>query len=118
MKVLWLTFTVFPEVMELLSRNEHRVSSGGWLLGAANSLLEEKEDLKLRVAIVSRTFTKYSEIQGNRIYYYLIPYGEGFDSYHHGYDHIWRTITDEFNPDVVHVHGIEMLYFQYKDCSI
>lgn len=107
MKVLWLTFTVFPEVQKLYTGFEDHKGSGGWLFGSAAALLDYSVDLELRVAIVSRFFKEYKELNGERIRYYAIPYGKGFDSIHNGYDCVWKSIKKEFNPDVVHVHGIE-----------
>ena len=49
MKILWITNILFPEAEQLLVGNGELKSSGGWMLGAANALLQ-KEDIKLIVS--------------------------------------------------------------------
>lgn len=106
MKVLWITYGMFPEVAEHLSGNKNIKGSGGWLLGAAEGLITNTE-IELTIAIVNRAITKRESFQGRLINYELIPFGKGFDKYHHGYDEIWRNLSHTLNPDVVHIHGIE-----------
>lgn len=107
MKILWITYVVFPEALELLTGNKkQKKGSGGWLYSAAQSLLDNCE-VELRIATVARSIPTYSILQGEHIKYYMIPFGKGFDMYHHGYDSFWMEITNEFKPDVVHIHGVE-----------
>lgn len=107
MKVLWITFTLFPEAQELYTGNRTTTGSGGWLFNAASSLINSFPEIDLKVACVNAKVKNFTTVQGGQIGYYLIPYGQGFDSYNHGYDRYWQKITFEFCPDVVHVHGIE-----------
>lgn len=107
MKVLWLTFTVFPEAINLYGGKRDHKGSGGWLFSASNALQNNSNEIELRVAMISRNFASYSEAKGKSIYYYMIPFGKGIDAYHHGYDNFWMKINKEFHPDVVHVHGVE-----------
>ena len=51
MKVLWITNILFPEAEHLLTGSGELKSSGGWMLGAANALLNNKE-VRLCVASV------------------------------------------------------------------
>lgn len=106
MKVLWITYGMFPEVSKYLSGNTKVKGSGGWLLGAANGLKKYTE-IELTIAIVSRSVKTRESFNGKCFNYELIPFGDGFDRYHHGYDSIWKELTKKVNPDIVHVHGIE-----------
>ena len=51
MKVLWITNILFPEAEHLLTGSGELKSSGGWMQGAANALLNNKE-VRLCVASV------------------------------------------------------------------
>lgn len=107
MKVLWISFSLFPEAGMLSGLSKTHKGSGGWLFGSADALLDYDSRLVLRVASVTPAIKEYTFIQGKRMSYYLIPYGRGINKYHHGYDDYWKMIIHEFNPDVVHIHGIE-----------
>lgn len=106
MKVLWITYGMFPEVLTRLSGKTAVKGSGGWLLGAAKTL-SAQDEIELYIAIVNRQIKTRESYRGESIRYELIPFGKGFDSYHHGYDSTWRDITAKVKPDIVHVHGIE-----------
>jgi len=107
MKILWLTYVMFPEAKAILSGGQNnQKGSGGWLFGAAEALLCNT-NVELRVAIVSRQVNQYKEVKGEKIYYYLIPWGKGFETINNGYDIYWQKINAAYDPDVVHVHGIE-----------
>ena len=98
---------MFPEALELIGVSQKHKGSGGWLFNHAEALLSSCDKIDLRVAIVNSQIPCYQFVKGERIGYYLIPIGKGFDSYHHGYDGFWLKIKEDFHPDVVHVHGIE-----------
>jgi len=106
MKVLWITYGMFPEVSQYLSGNARVRGSGGWLLAAANGL-KEYTDIELTIAIVSRSVKTRESFKGESFNYELIPFGDGFDRYHHGYDSIWIELVNKLTPDIVHIHGIE-----------
>ena len=53
MNVLWITFTMFPEALNLMGNSQEHKGSGGWLFNYAESLLDTCDDLTLRVAIVN-----------------------------------------------------------------
>lgn len=117
MKVLWVTYVIMPEVLHLLSSSASFKSSGGWLQGSAENLVKNT-DVELSVAIVNRQIPTYKKINGKTITYYLIPFGKGFDYYSDCYDEYWKTINKDFNPDIVHVHGVEStLALSYIRCS-
>lgn len=106
MKVLWITNIVFPEAQSLLTGAEDLKASGGWMLGAANALLD-RQDVELHVATTSRNVCKLNMLKGLKITYYLIPYGKGNIKYNSEYEHYWRQIKSIVQPDIVHIHGTE-----------
>lgn len=106
MKVLWITYCDFAEATSLSEVRKINRTSGGWLEAAANSMAL-KTNVELRIASVSRSNSDFKIVAGNRIIYYLIPYHRGVDTYHHDYDNYWKKIVSEFEPDIVHIHGLE-----------
>ena len=107
MNILWISNIEFPEATKLLSKSETLKKSGGWMLGAANALLESGEIKSFVVATVSRKVNKLTCLQGGFIKYYLIPYGKGNTKYNKDYEAYWLKIKDEVNPDIIHIHGTE-----------
>lgn len=119
MKVLWITNIIFPEASEKLFGETEFKSSGGWMLGAANALLNSS-GVKLCVATVSPMVKKLKKIQGDRILYYVIPLGKGNLKENIEYQDYWKQINLEFTPDVVHIHGTEYShgYAFMKACGV
>lgn len=106
MNVLWITNIIFPEAQSLLKGNGCLKSSGGWMLGAAESLLNQ-DDIELHVASISRDVRSLNILKGDRITYYLIPYGKGNLKYNSEYEPYWQQINSIVLPDIVHIHGTE-----------
>ena len=106
MKVLWITNIVFPEAERLMTGAGELKCSGGWMLGAANALVD-RDDVILYVAAVSPEVTCLTKLVGEKITYYIIPAGKGNTDYNLDYCPYWKRIKDEINPDVVHIHGTE-----------
>ncbi|MBO5407330.1 MAG: glycosyltransferase family 4 protein [Bacteroidales bacterium] len=106
MKVLWITNILFPEVLAKLTGQKELKSTGGWLMGAAN-ILEQKDEIELSVAAVSTLVKKLKVFQGERITYYVLPYGNGNQKYNKDYEHLWIEVKKLAEPDVVHLHGTE-----------
>lgn len=106
MKVLWITNILFPEAEHLLSGSGELKSSGGWMLGAANALLNNKE-VKLYVASVSGKVNTLTKLEGQHITYYILPFGKGNQHVNLDYCPYWQQINDEIKPDIVHIHGTE-----------
>lgn len=106
MKVLWITNIVFPEAQSLLTGTGDLKASGGWMLGAANALLD-RQDIELHVATTSRDVCKLNMLKGIKITYYLIPYGKGNLKCNSEYEHYWKQIKSIVQPDIVHIHGTE-----------
>lgn len=107
MKVLWITNIIFPEAERLLTGSGDLKASGGWMLGAADALLENYKDIALTVATVSPKIKTLTKLQGERIVYYLIPFGKGNQKKNNEYIPYWKQIGEELKPDVVHIHGTE-----------
>lgn len=106
MNVLWITNIVFPEAMAKLIGSSDLKSSGGWMLGAANALIN-KHDIKLTVASVSNKVSKLTRLEGRQIVYFILPFGKGNFNINLDYIPYWRIVQDLVNPDVVHIHGTE-----------
>jgi len=107
MKVLWITNIVFPEAEQLLTGRGDLKASGGWMLGAADALLENREDISLTVATVSPKVKVLTKLQGERILYYLLPYGKGNQKRNPDYEPFWKEVNQDVQPDIVHIHGTE-----------
>lgn len=106
MKVLWITNILFPEATSALVGHGELKSSGGWMLGAAENLINT-EDIKLYVATVSPLVRDLQRVEGERIIYYVLPYGKGNLKPNPKYQDYWRQVRFEINPDIVHIHGTE-----------
>lgn len=106
MRILWIVNIVFPEVLKLLNNNDSLKSTGGWLLGGAE-VLSKIHDIELAVACVSSEVDDLKILKGNKIQYYVIPLGKGNIRKNPEYRKYWRRIYDNFNPDLVHIHGTE-----------
>lgn len=106
MIVLWITNITFPEAVSLLSGNNIPSSSGSWMIGAAKALVQQP-NVTLVVASVSMRVRELTRIKGNKILYYLLPYGKGNIRVNHDYESFWRVVNNEVHPDIVHIHGTE-----------
>lgn len=106
MKVLWISNIVFPEALQLLTGEGNLKASGGWMLGAAEALLQSGE-VELAVAAVSPKVKSLVKLDGEKIAYYLLPFGKGNERKNDEYRQYWRSIHDEYKPNVVHIHGTE-----------
>ena len=106
MNVLWIVNIVFPEANALLNKSKDLKSSGGWMIGAANALLEHPE-VNLNVASLSPLVEDLTVLQGNRIRYFIIPLGGGNIKYNKEYEKYWKLIKGQVQPDVIHIHGTE-----------
>lgn len=109
MNILWITNIVFPEAQRLLKGEGSLKASGGWMLGAAQALTQQ-EGINLVVASVSPDVKQLTNLKGEKIEYYLIPYGKGNNKYNSSYESFWREIKEKVCPDVVHIHGSEFTH--------
>ena len=106
MKVFWITNILFPEARSILTGKTDLKSSGGWMLGLANSMLQHT-DIDLYVASVSPLVKKLESVKGKDIIYYIIPIGKGNIKYNEDYEQYWKEIYNSVKPDIVHIHGTE-----------
>ena len=106
MKILWISNIVFPEAIQKLTGNSEFKSSGGWMLGAALSLVKQP-NISLAIATPTQLVSKLQYIEGEDIKYYLFPVGKGDIKYNKDYERFWKEINESFRPDIVHIHGTE-----------
>ena len=106
MKILWITNNILPEAQQLLSGSCSYSTSGGWLLGAAEMLLQQP-NVELFVASLSENTQEMKRLQGEKIVYYLLPFGKGNARRNKEYEPYWKKVQEDVRPDVVHIHGTE-----------
>lgn len=110
MKILWIVNIEFPEAISLLDKKSELKSTGGWLLGAAESIIRLDSTIQLTICCVSKRVTSLVFLHGKKYDYFLIPYGKGNINYNSEYDGFWKKIKDEVNPDIVQIHGTEFTH--------
>lgn len=106
MKVLWITNILFPEAQKAITGKGELKGSGGWMTSSAE-FLTNSEGISLVVATVSTCVDSLTVIQGERIKYYVLPYGKGNKYYNPKYELLFGQIQQTEKPDVVHIHGTE-----------
>lgn len=104
MKVLWLSNGILPEACKEL--NLPVPALGGWMHSAANALIEINPAIKLAVAALYNG-TELKCIDKYKIRYYLIPSKGGNKNYNPLLEPHLKSIENEFNPDLIHIHGSE-----------
>lgn len=106
MNVLWISNITLPEAQCLLSASKSIKGSGGWMQGAAENFIHYS-GVNLYVASVSRDVKKLTRLEGEKIVYYILPFGKGNNRVNQEYEPLWKQVRDEVNPDIVHLHGTE-----------
>ena len=106
MRVLWITNILFPEASVFLSGSPDLKSSGGWILGAACSLIDTR-GITHAVATVSDKVNKLVRVDGERITYFILPLGRGNIAYNKEYEVFWKQIKELYRPEIIHIHGTE-----------
>lgn len=106
MKILWITNIPLPEATAMLTGARDLKASGGWLIGAAQALTKNG-DIDLYVASVSGIVTELTVLKGETVTHYLLPLGKGNLRYNKDYESYWSQISEEVDPDLVHIHGTE-----------
>lgn len=76
------------------------------MLGAAEALLKQPET-KLSVATVSTFVIKLTHLKGEKIDYWVLPYGKGNIVRNDEYGRLWLEVKKSFCPDIIHLHGTE-----------
>ncbi|WP_321995867.1 glycosyltransferase family 4 protein [Draconibacterium orientale] len=106
MKVLWITNSAFPVISNQMTT---KVPIKGWTHSAAKALIAAFNDIELAIASI-HTVSNLKQIQSDKIIHFLVPQAAKTYAKNKRYDYIWRNIKDEFNPDIVHIHGTEYPY--------
>lgn len=106
MRILWITNLLFPEAQQILTGKGELKTTGGWILGASEALLNHG-DVDLSVGTVSPLVNKLTVVKGKRITYYVLPYGKGNKTYNADYEPLWLRVRDAVKPEIVHIHGSE-----------
>lgn len=108
MKVLWITYDIFPEAKTLISQKNVLKGTGGWMLGLANSLIENNTtEIDISVASVSPLVKELTTLKGKHITHYVIPLGKGISKCNKEHEIALKTIYETAKPDIVHIHGTE-----------
>jgi len=102
LKILWITNTIFPAPSKAMGLKPPVF--GGWMYGLAEQVAR-LSNIKLAVAsCYSGNGIRKDEIED--ITYYSIPC-----KYHNSYpkqlEPYWKSICEEFKPDIIHIHGTE-----------
>jgi glycosyltransferase involved in cell wall biosynthesis len=104
MKVLWISNVLFPDVCKELGISAPVIA--GWMHSGAKALLNENETIELAVATLYKG-KKLKSMHLNGIYYFLIPIVGQNKEYEPGLEPYWKSVQNQFEPDVVHIHGTE-----------
>lgn len=105
MRILWITNIMMPPLCERLGLPIPVV--GGWMYSSAKRILEIEPTMNLAIA----TVYKGSQLQKHAVdgvTYYLLPlHGKDMRRYHSYLEALWKRVTTDFQPDLVHLHGTE-----------
>lgn len=104
MKILWITYIMLPKPAQYLGREIP--ASGGWI-AASLERIGTVAGMEMGVAIpyAGKDFI-HKRIE--KIDYWLVPVsGSDFTKYNVGQNQYFRLIRDEFQPDIIHIHGTE-----------
>lgn len=104
LSVLWVTNTVFPHPARMLGLPTD--FGGGWMLALAD-LLRQRGAVRLAVASVYEG-KELRRLEESGITYYLLPGGaRAMLEPDMGLEAWWTRVVDDFNPEVLHLHGSE-----------
>jgi glycosyltransferase involved in cell wall biosynthesis len=102
MKILWIVNTLFPAPSKALGLPEPVV--GGWMYGLA---IQVSKTIGVELAVAtSGVFTEVKKIDRQGIKYYILPCNNN-TKYDPKLEEYWTEVCNEFQPDVVHIHGTE-----------
>lgn len=103
MRILWIVNLVMPKLAEHL--NIQTSPSGTWLYDMADRMADNPQ-LQLAIACVhGNRFQKL--VLGNTTYYILPGNGKNLLFYTRKYENMWKRIEEDFQPDIIHIHGTE-----------
>ena len=117
MRILWITNTIFPAPSRAMGLESPVF--GGWMYGLSEQVSSQSHIELAVVSCYSRRELRKDVIEG--ITYYSVPF-----KYHSRYpkelEPLWKMICDEFEPDIIHIHGTEFpralaCMKAYPDCK-
>lgn len=103
MKILWIVNTLFPYPAEKMNRE--KTVYGGWLNSLMNSLNKSEEIKNLGIATFYNG-DKLLKFVDKKIIYYVIPVKDA-NKYDKNSELFWKDVVNDFNPDLIHIHGTE-----------
>lgn len=103
MKILWIVNIVMPDLAEHIGIPI--AASGSWMVDLSHGIAMN-ENNKLAIACVhGKEFRKI--VLGNITYYMLPGTGKDMLFYSKKVEKHWRNVYEDFEPDIVHIHGTE-----------
>ncbi|WP_300698432.1 glycosyltransferase [Bacteroides sp.] len=106
MKILWITNTLLPPLAEICGKNI--IGSGGWMYASLQALQQQDPTLQFAVATMGGKGINLKE-EINGITYYLLPFEINPKTYNSSMEVAWRKVRDDFQPNVIHIHGSEYI---------
>lgn len=97
---------LFPEAETIITGKDCKNPFGGWLIGAAANM-RSNFHIDLTIAAPTPLVDHLMKIDGREYHYYAIPLGKGNEKVNEEYEKYWLNITEEYQPDIVHIHGTE-----------
>lgn len=104
-RILWITNIPLPPICEELGWTVPAV--GGWMYSSLKRLVTADNDILIAVATVYNG-SKVIKRNINGITYWVLPLnGKSQVKYNSHLEPLWREVSKDFQPDVVHIHGSE-----------
>lgn len=103
-KVLWITNTIFPAPSIAMGLNPP--VTGGWMYGLAEQVAKQDQITLAVASYYSGKVLRKDLIEA--LTYYSIPY-KMVNGYSKDLEDYWKSICDEFIPDIIHIQGTEYL---------
>ena len=100
MKVLWICQKLPSAAESVLGGERELKQTGGWIIGMASEI-SKKNNITLAIAAVTSLVKEVKTVECNGVVYFAVP-----NSSEKKLDD-WKTLKDNYNPDVVHIHGTE-----------
>lgn len=107
MKILWITNIYFPALCEKMNMDAPAV--GGWMYSLAKSIMANCKSLQLGVATVGNV-KKMQKYELDDIVYYILPKCGDNTKYNSKLEPLWKRIVQDFQPNIVHLHGTEFAH--------
>ena len=103
MKLLWITNILFPDICAKLGIKAP--VTGGWMKSSAQALMEMNAGME--IAIATLYGNKFRKDTINGVTYYCLPFNIYENKYDVRMEEYWKKVANDFNPDIVHIHGTE-----------